>query len=145
MAGGDDGVEEILEEGEGLLVAADHADGLDHRVALVVDAGLDAVGEGDAEGGLLVLELGPELGLLLQHVADEVVVLVSNDGLDVLGLVGGVEVGSLLLADVDLKFFRTNELVFKYFYEYNFSVPSTTLRILPPAKRFVKDCERSRN
>jgi len=44
-------------------------------VTLVINTGLDAVGELDSEGGRLVLELVPELGVLLQGISKERVVL----------------------------------------------------------------------
>ena len=46
-------------------------------ITFVVDAGLDALAEGDAELGLLVLELLVELGVLLENVGQEVVVVLE--------------------------------------------------------------------
>ena len=44
-------------------------------MTLVINTGLDAVGELDSEGGGLVLELVPELGVLLQGIGEERIVL----------------------------------------------------------------------
>jgi len=71
----DDGLEKLGEELVGLFISGDETDSLDHGVTFVVDAGLDAVAEGDTELGLLVLEALVKLGLLLKNVAQEVVVL----------------------------------------------------------------------
>jgi len=71
----DDGLEKLGEELVGLFISGDETDSLDHGVTFVVDAGLDAVAEGDTELGLLVLQVLVKLGLLLKNVAQEVVVL----------------------------------------------------------------------
>jgi len=75
VSSGDDGVEEGSKELVGLFITSNGADGLDHWVTLVINTGLDAVGELDSESSGLVLELVPELGVLLHSFGKEGVVL----------------------------------------------------------------------
>jgi len=95
-----DGVEEFLEELERFFITGNQTDSLDLRVAGVVHAGLEAMGQLDAELGLFVLEVGPDLagaifvqiGGILEDVGDESVVF-----LEVRELSGVVVEGRLLL------------------------------------------------
>lgn len=77
----DDWVEDLLEKFEAFPIASDETDGLDVRVTLVVDAGLQAVSQRVALGSLdgtavraALHVLLPESGLLLEKIGDEVVV-----------------------------------------------------------------------
>jgi len=69
-----DGVEQGGEQSVGFLITGNHTDGLDVRVTLVVNASLDAIGQGDATSGLFVLQLFEEIGVLLDLISDETVV-----------------------------------------------------------------------
>ena len=64
-----------LEKGVGLLVTSDGTDSLDHWVTLVINTGLDAVSEFDAQRGRQVLVLIPEAGVLAKGLSEEGVVL----------------------------------------------------------------------
>ena len=114
VAGRDDGVEEFLEKcvlkdvyGSksyleklvGLLITSNSADGLDHGVTLVVNAGLDAVANVDTELGGLGLELLVELRLGTHSVGEErsVVGEIGKLGRHVAGDEGGLLLGAVVL------------------------------------------------
>ena len=71
VTGGDDGIEELAEELVGLFVTGDGANGLDHWVAGIVDTGLDAVAEVNAQLGLLALELVIDAWVGLHDLGEE--------------------------------------------------------------------------
>ena len=59
----------------GFLVSGGHANGLDHRVTLVVHAGLDALRKRHFHVRLLALERIVDGGVLLEHFGYDAVVL----------------------------------------------------------------------
>ena len=98
MSGRDDGIHDVLEGGPGLFISGNESAGLDHGVTLVINTGLDAVTEVNSEFGGNSSVLGVELGVGLEDVGEEVVVL--REVGELLGHVLGGEGGSLLGADV---------------------------------------------
>mmetsp|Transcript_27322 Transcript_27322/g.68903 ORF Transcript_27322/g.68903 Transcript_27322/m.68903 type:complete len:485 (-) Transcript_27322:178-1632(-) len=91
-------VEQVLEGGEALLVTGDQSAGEDVGVSRVVDAGLDALGEGDAAGGGHVLVLLVDLRVVAQRHRRQVPVL--RQIRERIGTLVTGEGGALLLADV---------------------------------------------
>jgi len=69
----DDWIKELLEDLIGLLITGGHTDGLDVRMARVVDTSLDALGKSHTSRSLLVLEL--VIDLLGEDLSHEVGVL----------------------------------------------------------------------
>merc|ERR1711988_346277 len=98
MASTNDRIEKRLESLVGLLVASDHAHSLNHGVALIVNASLNAFRISNSERGFLVLELTPKRRIRPQHFGHDVVVA-REVGHLVRALVSR-ESGTLLSTDV---------------------------------------------
>jgi len=100
VSSGDDGVEELLEELVGLFITSDGTDSLDHGVTLVINTGLDAVSNVDAELGGLGLKLLEEVGLGTHGVGEEgsVVGKIGKLGGHAAGDEGGLLLGAVVLS-----------------------------------------------
>jgi len=72
VTGVNNAVEERSKESPGFLITSDDTTGLDMRVTLVINSGLNAMAEGDSESGGLTGELLIKGGVGLERVSHEV-------------------------------------------------------------------------